>query len=76
MNQVDGTSDTLPLLWLCVGESSEKGQWPLPGLCSFVLEEAVPGTYPNVRRFIFSLYASDVLPAAAPVLEPRGSESV
>ena len=54
-----------------------KGKWPLPGLWSFIQEDAFPpGTHPDARHFSSPPYATGALPAAALVPESRRSESV
>ena len=71
MSQDDRVSDTVSLLCaLCVGEGSERGQCCC--LASGVLSrrKLSLGTCPDARHFRFSLYATGVLPATAPVLEP------
>ena len=40
-------------LWPCVRHGSEKGQWPLPGLWSFIWEEAVPWHLPWCQTLQF-----------------------
>ena len=52
-----------------------KGTNLSPGLWSFV-QKLSPGTHPDGRHFNFSPYATGALSAAAPMLDPRGSESV
>ena len=34
VSQVDGVSDMAPACWVCDGEGSEKGQWPMPAFLS------------------------------------------
>ena len=46
MNQVESLRYGVAALSLRVGEGSERAQWPLPGLWSFVQEEAVPWHLP------------------------------
>ena len=76
MNQVDGVSDMVSLL--C---SSVWGRTQIKDivccLASGVLSgrKLSPGNCPHGRQFSFSPYATGALPAAVPVLEPRGSKS-
>ena len=63
----------LPTLWLCVGEGSEKEQWPLPTFLSGI--KLSPSSCLDARHFMSSLYATDAFQAATPVLELRGRES-
>ena len=57
-------------LW---GKGSEKGQWPLPAFLSG--RKLSSSSHLDARYFSSSLYATGAFQGAAPVLEPRESES-
>ena len=66
----------IPTLWLFGEGELRKGTMLLPGLWSFVQEDAVPSHSPysfQLRPFL--PHATGTFPAAVPVLEPRGEES-
>ena len=77
MNQADGVSDTVSLLCGTLWGRAQKRDY---GHClaSGVLFRRMlsPSTCPDGRYFSFSLCATGVLPAAAPVLGLKESEPV
>ena len=73
ISQIDGDSDMLSSCELCMGEGSEKKQWPLPTLLSG--RKLPPSSHPDARQFSSSLYDSDAFQSAAQELGLRGSES-
>ena len=75
MSQADGNSDMVLLYCGSVGgEGSEKVQWLLSAVLS--RRKLSPSSRPDSTHFSSSPYAAGALQGAAPVLEPRGSESV
>ena len=64
----------LPLCSSVLGRTQKKDNGHC--LASGVLSrrKLSPGTHPDARHFSLSPYAAGALPAAALVLEPRGSE--
>ena len=75
MNQADGVSDTVSLLCGTLWGRAQKrdyGHCLASGVMS--RRKLSPSTRPDARHFSFSLYATGALPAAALVLELRGSK--